>query len=161
MHTVITKLKFYFVEYSSIFNLFIIDPRYYNPYPPNVQWSQQQQWASNQPQQQMGVVSHQQQAQMRGPPQQQQPPPQMYGNGVHYGYGGATAGWNTGVHPSQQYGYPQNPSYDPSLVSTPPQQQYYAPQQMHNPPQGYDYGPPPPPQQQQIPPQQQPPPQMN
>jgi hypothetical protein len=153
---VIIKLKFHFFEYYFIFNLFIIDPRYYNAYPPNVQWSQQQQqqWPPNQPQQQMGVVSHQQQAQMRGPPQQQQPS-QMYGNGVHYGYGGANVGWSTGGHPSQQYGYPQNPSYDPSLVSTPPQQQYYSPQQMHNPPQGYDYGPPP--QQQQQPP----PPQMN
>jgi hypothetical protein len=140
-----------------IFNIFIIDPRYYNPYPPNVQWpqQQQQQWPPNQAQQQMGVVPHQQQAQMRGPPQQQQqqqPPPQMYANGVHYGYGGTPAGWNTSTHPSQQYGYPPNPSYDPSLVPTPSQQQYYSSQQMHNPPQGYDYGPPP---------QQQPPPQMN
>ena len=74
------------------------------------------------------------------------------------------AGWNTGAppppHPSQQYGYPQNPPYDPSGVSA-PQQQYYPP------PQGYDYGPPPPQQQQvPLPPQQQqqqqpPPSQMN
>ncbi|CAM4762205.1 unnamed protein product [Rotaria magnacalcarata] len=129
------------------------DSRYYSPYPPNVQqWSQQQpppqqQWPSNQPQQPS--------TQMRGPPHPQQA--QMYPNGVHYGYGGAVAGWNPNTHPSQAYGYPQNPSYDPSLVSGPPpppqQQQYYQPPppQMHNPPQGYDYGPPPP--QQQMPPQ--------
>jgi hypothetical protein len=121
----------------SFFNIFVLDPRYYNPYPSNVQWSQQQQ-----PQQQWA------------PNQQQQQQPQMYANGVHYGYSGTTAGWNTGAHPSQQYAYPQNPSYDPSLVSAPPQQQYYSAQQMHNPPQVYDYGPPPPQQQQQ-------PPQMN
>jgi len=84
----------------------------------------------------------------------------MYVNGVNYGYGGP-GGWNGGgpPHPSQQYGYPQNPPYDPSGVSGPPQQQYYAP-----PPQGYDYGPPPPQQQAPLPPQQQQqqqPPQMN
>ncbi|CAF4715646.1 unnamed protein product [Rotaria sp. Silwood1] len=127
------------------------DSRYYNPYPPNVQW-QQQQWPPAQPPQSMGIVSQQPPSQMRGPPHQQQPPPpQMYANGVHYGYGGTNAGWNPNAHPSQQYGYPQNPSYDPTLVSA-PQQQYYPPQ-MHNPPQGYDYGPPPPPSQQQLPPQ--------
>lgn len=87
---------------------------------------------------------------MRGPPHQQQSP--MYPNGVHYGYGGAPAGWNPNAHPSQQYGYPQNPSYDPSMVSTPPQQQqqYYSQPQMHSAQQGYDYCPPP---QQQMPPQ--------
>ncbi|CAF3195510.1 unnamed protein product [Rotaria sp. Silwood2] len=128
------------------------DSRYYNPYPPNVQWQQQQQqqWPPTQPQQPMGVVSQQQPSQMRGPPHQQQPP--MYANGVHYGYGGTSAGWNPNTHPPQQYGYPSNPSYDPTLVSAPPQQQYYpSPSQMHNPPQGYDYGPSP--SQQQIPPQ--------
>jgi hypothetical protein len=118
---------------------------------------QQQQQMGNVPQQQQQAPPPQQQ-QMRGPPQAQQPP-QMYANGVNYGYNGGPGGWNGGAppHPSQQYGYPQNPSYDPSGVSVPPQQQYYPP-----PPQGYDYGPPPP--QQQAPPpsqQQQPPPQMN
>ncbi len=89
----------------------------------------------------MSMASQQQPPQMRGGPPQQQP--QMYANGVHYGYGSPTAAWNTGTHPSQQYGYSPNPSYDPSLASTPPQQ-YYPPSQMHNPPQGYDYGPQPP-----------------
>lgn len=94
----------------------------------------------------MGVNPQQQPAPMRAPiHQQQQQQPQMYPNGVHYGYGGAPAGWNPNPHPSQPYGYQQNPSYDPTLVSAPPQQQYYQPPpQMHNPPQGYDYGPPPP-----------------
>jgi hypothetical protein len=152
IHTV----GFYFQNFF-IFNLCVIDPRYYNTYPSNVQWQQQpQQWPTNQPQQQMGAVSHSQQTQMRGPPQQQQQhQAAMYANNAHYGYGGTTAGWNTGAHPSQSYGYPQNPSYDPSLVSTPQQQQqYYSQSQMHNPPQGYEYAPPP----QQQPP---PPPQMN
>ncbi|CAM4989814.1 unnamed protein product, partial [Rotaria socialis] len=39
-------------------------------------------------------------------------------------YGGGPVGWNGGPpppqHPSQQYGYPQNPSYDPSGVQGPP-----------------------------------------
>jgi hypothetical protein len=83
---------------------------------------------------------------MRGSPQQQA---QMYANGVHYGYTSNPTGWNPNAHPSQQYNYPQNPSYDPSAVPTPSQQQqqqqqqYYPPQQMHNPAQGYDYGQPP------------------
>ena len=131
-----------------------IDPRYYNQYPSNVQWTQQpqpQQWPSNPSQQQMGAMSHQPQASMRGPSVQQQTA--MYGSNVHYGYGGTAAGWNTGAHPSQQYGYPQNPSYDPSMVSAPPQQQYYSQPQMHGTPQGYEYLPPPQQQQQQPPPQ--------
>ncbi|CAF3512088.1 unnamed protein product [Adineta steineri] len=122
------------------------DPRYYNSYPPNVPWSQQQQqqWQTNQHQQQMGMAS-----QMRGSHHHQQQP-QMH---PHYGYSGTTPTWNSGAHPSQQYGYPQNSSYDPSLVSAHPQQQqqqqYYSPSQSHNPSQSYEYGPPP-----QQPPQQ-------
>ncbi|CAF1007774.1 unnamed protein product [Rotaria sordida] len=113
------------------------DSRYYNPYPPNVQWQQQQQ-------QQQQWPPQQQPSQMRIPPHQQQQPP-MYANGVHYGYGSTNAAWNPNTHPPQQYGYSQNPSYDPTLVSVSQQQQYYPPPpQMHNPPQGYDYGPPPP-----------------
>ena len=106
----------------------------------------------------MGIVSHPQQASMRGAPLQQGT--NMYGNGVHYGYGGTTTvGWNTGGHPAQSYGYPQNPSYDTSMASASPQQQYYSQSQLHNTPQAYEYGPPPPQQQQQQ--QQQQPPPMN
>ena len=102
---------------------------------------------------------------MRIPPQSYQQT-QMYSSNVHYGYGNTNVGWNTATHASQQYAYPLNPTYDPSMMSASPhpqqqQQQYYTQPQMHNAPpppplpshQGYDYGQTTP-QQQQMPSQQ-------